>query len=66
MDGHHFRQNVQPLGRNIRTKVRSTTATARRRARVAVLHHFLNFSLDAPKIRLFKLIELSLVLPVWY
>jgi hypothetical protein len=28
MDGHHYRQNVQPLGRNIQTKVRSTTATA--------------------------------------
>jgi hypothetical protein len=35
-------------------------------ARVAVLHHFLNFSIDAPMVYLFKLIDLSLELPVWY
>jgi hypothetical protein len=69
MDGHHSWQNVQPLGRNIWTKIESTTATAqpdRWRARVAVLHPFLSFSIDTPKIHLFKLIELSLKLPVWY
>jgi hypothetical protein len=26
MDGHHSRQNVQPLGRNIRTKVKGKCA----------------------------------------
>jgi hypothetical protein len=36
------------------------------RVRVAVLHHFLNFSIDAPMVHLFKLIDLSLKLPVWY
>jgi hypothetical protein len=67
MDGHHSRQNVQPLGRNIQTKVRPTTARPdRRRARVAVLHPFLSFSIDAPMVHLFKLIELSLELLVWY
>jgi hypothetical protein len=69
MDGHHSRQNVQPLGRNIRTKVRSTTDTTRPdqwRARVTVLHLFLSFSIDAPMVHLFKLIELSLKLSVWY
>jgi hypothetical protein len=44
----------------------SASATARwsaaTRARVAVLHHFLNFSIDAPMIHLFKLIDLSLEL----
>jgi hypothetical protein len=65
------RQNTQPLGRNIWTKVRSTTVTAMARpaagrARVAVLHPFLNLSIDAPMVHLFKLIELSLELPVWY
>jgi hypothetical protein len=35
MDGHHTRQNVQSLGKIIRTKVRSTTARPdRRRAHV--------------------------------
>jgi hypothetical protein len=79
-DGHHSRQNAQPFERNIRTKVRSTTShehgtarhgTARRRrrrarARVAVLHPFLNFSIDAPMVHLFKLIDLSFELPIWY
>jgi hypothetical protein len=36
------------------------------RARVAVLCLFLNFSIDAPKVHLFKLIDLFLELPVWY
>ena len=55
------------LGRNIRTKVRSTTArSGRRPVRVAVLHPFLSFSIDAPMVHLFKLIELSLELTVWY
>jgi hypothetical protein len=68
-DIRYSRQNAQPLGRNIRTKVRSTTATAsarlsRRRTRVAVLHPFLNFSIDAPIVHLFKLSELSLKLLV--
>ena len=36
------------------------------RARVAVLHPFLNFSIDAPMVHLFKLIELFLELLVWY
>jgi hypothetical protein len=70
MDGHHFRQNAQPLGRNIRTKVQSTTATTMAwpaaRVHVAVLHPFLCFSIDVPMVHLFKLIELSLKLPVWY
>jgi hypothetical protein len=36
------------------------------RARVAVLHPFLNFSIDAPMVHLFKLIDLSFELPIWY
>jgi hypothetical protein len=36
-----------------------------RRARVAVLHPFLTFSIDAPIVHLFKLSELSLELPVF-
>jgi hypothetical protein len=36
------------------------------RARVAVFHPFLSFLIDAPKIYLFKLIELFFELPVWY
>jgi hypothetical protein len=38
----------------------------RARARVAVLHLFLNFSIDAPMVHLFKLIDLSFELPIWY
>jgi hypothetical protein len=34
------------------------------RARVAVLHPFLSFSIDTPMVHLFKLIELSLELLV--
>jgi hypothetical protein len=34
-----------------------------RRACVAILHYFLSFSIDAPKVHLFMLIELSLELP---
>jgi hypothetical protein len=70
MDGHHSTQNTQLLGSNIRTKVRSTMASASamaqpgRRARVAVLHPFLTFSIDAPMVHLFQLIELSLELLV--
>jgi hypothetical protein len=37
MDGHHSKQNAQPLGRNIRTKVQSTTASASAKARVTPL-----------------------------
>jgi hypothetical protein len=69
MDDHHSRQNAQQLGRNIQTKVRSITATTRPgewHARVAVLLPFLSFSIDAPMVHLFKLIELSLKLSVWY
>jgi hypothetical protein len=33
---------------------------------VSVLHPFLSFSIDAPIIHLFKLIQLSFELPVWY
>jgi hypothetical protein len=36
------------------------------RARVAVLHPFLNLSIDTPMVHLFKLIDLSLELLVWY
>jgi hypothetical protein len=36
------------------------------RSRVAVLHPFLIFSIDAAMVHLFKLVELSLELPVWY
>jgi hypothetical protein len=55
--------------RNIQTKVRSTMVSAsirpdRRRARVAVLHPFLSFSIATPMVHLFKLSELSLKL--WY
>jgi hypothetical protein len=71
MDGHHCKQNMQLLGRNIRTKVRSTTTSAsaiarsgQQRTRVTVLHPFLNFSIDAQMVHLFKLIDLSLELPV--
>jgi hypothetical protein len=68
MYDHYSRQNAQPLGRNIRTKVRSTMASAwpAVRARVAVLHPFLSFSIDTPIVHLFKSSELSLELPVWY
>jgi hypothetical protein len=38
--------------------------TAAAGACVAVLHPFLNFSIDAPMIHLFKLIDLSLELPI--
>jgi hypothetical protein len=69
-DIHYSKQNAQLLRRNIRTKVRSTTATASARptarARVAILHPFLSFSIDAPIVHLFKLSELSLELLVWY
>jgi hypothetical protein len=41
-------------------------AAAAARARVAVLHLFLNFSIDAPMVHLFKLIDLSFELPIWY
>jgi hypothetical protein len=33
---------------------------------VAVLHPFLNFSIDAPIVHLFKLIDLSFELPICY
>jgi hypothetical protein len=68
MDNYYSRQNVQPLGRNIQTKVRSTTTTAQpaARARVTVLHPFLNFSIDAPIGHVFKLFDLYLELSVWY
>jgi hypothetical protein len=33
---------------------------------MTVLHPFLSFSIDAQIVHLFKLIELSLELPVWY
>jgi hypothetical protein len=37
------------------------------RTRLVALHPFLNFSIDAPMIQyIFKLIDLSLELPVWY
>jgi hypothetical protein len=35
-------------------------------ARLIVFHPFLSFSVDTPMVHLFKLIELSLELPVWY
>jgi hypothetical protein len=35
-------------------------------ARVVVLYHFLNFSIDALMVYLFKLIDLSIELTVWY
>jgi hypothetical protein len=35
-------------------------------ASVAVLHSFLNFSIDAPMVHVFKLIDLSLEFPIWY
>jgi hypothetical protein len=35
-------------------------------SRVVVLHSFLSFSIDTPMVHLFKLIELSLELSVWY
>jgi hypothetical protein len=38
--------------------------TAAADARVAVIHPFLNFSIDAPMIHLFNLIDLSLELPI--
>jgi hypothetical protein len=62
---------ITPFERNIRTKVRSTTSHGPSggggaRARVAILHPFLNFSIDAPMVHLFKLIDLSFELPIWY
>jgi hypothetical protein len=65
MDGHHSRQNVQPFERNIQTKVRSTTdhvhgpagGSGGARALVASPSSFLNFSIDAPTVHLFKLID---------
>jgi hypothetical protein len=44
------------------------TASARpaTHARLAVLHPFLSFLIDAPIVHLFKLSELSLELLVWY
>jgi hypothetical protein len=55
MDSPHSRKNVQPLERNIQTKIRSTTVSAQpvARARVAVLHPFsqlLNRSTNDPPI----------------
>jgi hypothetical protein len=63
--------NGQPLGRNILTKVRIYHDPWPRpgrwgHARVAVLHPFLNFSIDAPMLNLFKLIDLFIELLTWY
>jgi hypothetical protein len=74
MDGHYSRQNAQPLGRHIWTKVWSTTsydlvldlARPAARAHVVVLHLFINSSIDTPMVHLFKLIDLSFELPIWY
>jgi hypothetical protein len=47
----------------------SASATAwpgKRGACVAVFHPFLNFLIDAPMVHLFKFIDLSLKLLVWY
>jgi hypothetical protein len=64
MDGHHSGQNAQPFGKNIWTKVRSTMDHGHGPAggggagtRVASHSSFLNFSIDAPTIHLFKLID---------
>jgi hypothetical protein len=49
--GHYSRQNAQSLERNIRTKVQFTTSHGPARPAVpahdwAVLHPFINFSID--------------------
>jgi hypothetical protein len=69
--GHYSRQNAKSLERNIRTKVRLTTSHGLTRPAApahdwAVLHLFLNFSIDTPMVHLSKLIDLSFELPVWY
>jgi hypothetical protein len=71
MTGHYSRQNAQSLERNIRTKVQSTTSHDLAWPAVhahdwAVLHPFLNFSIDTPMVHLSKLIDLSFELLVWY
>jgi hypothetical protein len=56
---HAIRQETEPRARHGRRRRRA-------RARVAVLHPFLNFSIDAPMVHLFKLIDLSFELSIWY
>jgi hypothetical protein len=72
MDDHHFRQNAQPLERILGPRsdlpghdhAASATAQPAARVRVTILHLYLIFSIDASMVHLFKLIELSLKLPI--
>jgi len=64
-DGHRS-DLPRATGHGPRATSHGPARPAAARARVAVLHPFLNFSIDAPMVHLFKLIDLSFELPIWY
>jgi hypothetical protein len=51
---------------SVSTSASATAWPGRRGMCVAVFHPFLNFLIDAPMVHLFKFIDLSVKLSVWY